>query len=277
MNWLENRSELFRLIKGSNMVIIDSYLADIRMYQRIMEKVKVSVYLDDYQRLNYPPGVLVNPAVMKEEAILYPKENKLLLGSEFFMLRKEFWDIPEKVTREKIENIMVTFGGDDIANATPKVLKMLAEKYPDIKKTVIIGKGFKNTDEIKNSADNNTELVFYPDARKMLEIMLKSDVAVSAAGQTLFELARVGVPTVAVMVAANQTNNIIALDIPGFIDDAGFWISRPATGNIAGLLEKMEVRLYRENKAAIGRKYVDGQGSKRVINYLYENYFSDKQ
>ncbi len=44
----------------------------------------------------------------------------------------------------------------------------------------------------------------------MKNAMIKCDIAISAAGQTLFELARIGVPTYAVQVAENQTLNMLS-------------------------------------------------------------------
>ncbi|MDQ7082427.1 MAG: glycosyltransferase [Aquificota bacterium] len=82
----------------------------------------------------------------------------------------------------------------------------------------MIGKGFRNIDEIKASADPNTELIFYPSAEEMKNLMLDADIAISAGGQTLYELARVGVPTIAVAVAENQMWNVSEWQEAGFIE-----------------------------------------------------------
>lgn len=42
----------------------------------------------------------------------------------------------------------------------------------------------------------------------MLSLMLKCDIAVTAAGQTTYELARIGLPTIAIGVVENQKFNI---------------------------------------------------------------------
>jgi len=42
----------------------------------------------------------------------------------------------------------------------------------------------------------------------MKRVMAASDMAISAAGQTLYELARIGVPTIATAVVKNQLNNV---------------------------------------------------------------------
>ena len=87
-------------------------------------------------------------------------------------LNKEFWEVPEKKIKEKIESIMVTFGGEDAKNMTPKILEFSNQKYPNLIKNVIIGRAFQNIDDIKKCAEKNTNLIYYPDAEKMKEVML---------------------------------------------------------------------------------------------------------
>ena len=48
---------------------------------------------------------------------------------------------------------MVTFGGDDARNMTPKILRFLKNEYPDVRKNVIIGNAFNNIDEIKRETE----------------------------------------------------------------------------------------------------------------------------
>ena len=150
-NWLEEKNKLFGILKGADIVIIDSYLADISVYNTLSDLVKLPVYIDDNKRLDYPDGVVVNGNIHAKK-INYPKKDGItyLLGTKYTPLRKEFWEVPEKKIREKIESIMVTFGGDDAKNITPKILAFLNEKYPNLFKNVIIGRAFQNIDEIKN-------------------------------------------------------------------------------------------------------------------------------
>jgi RimJ/RimL family protein N-acetyltransferase len=63
----------------------------------------------------------------------------------------------------------------------------------------------------------------------MAELMTASDIAVSAAGQTLFELARCGVPTIAVGVAENQRHNLEGFTDAGVCYNAGWWGEGNAT------------------------------------------------
>ncbi|GAG12579.1 unnamed protein product, partial [marine sediment metagenome] len=170
-NWLNEKNKLFKKIKDADIAIIDSYLADVSVYNTLSDLIKTPVYVDDNKRLDYPDGVVLNRNI-HAETLNYPKKNGItyLLGPRYTPLRKEFWEVPEKKIKENIESIMITFGGDDAKNMTPKILVFLNNNYPNLIKNIIIGKAFQNIDDIKKRADKNTNLIYYPDAEKMKEV-----------------------------------------------------------------------------------------------------------
>lgn len=268
-NWLEKQEKLIELLKEGDITIIDSYLADFELYKKISEVTKIPVYIDDTKRIDYPKGIVVNGGI-NAERLNYPIKDdvKYLLGTEYIPLRKEFHDVPAKEIKDNIESIMITMGGNDIKNITPKILRILTEDYPNIVKKVVIGKGFTNIEDIERVKDSKTELLLYPDAEGMRRIMFESDIAISAGGQTLYELASVGVPTVAVAVADNQLNNVKEWREVGLVGCAGWWNDKELLNNILACIANLESNRNRLKRSLIGRKLVDGMGCFRIIDYL---------
>lgn len=269
-NWLTDGKRLFDMMDGSaDAVIIDSYLADIRIYQKIPYVTRSPFYIDDNIRLDYPSGTVVNGTIYSEE-MGYPERAGVsyLLGVKYVSLRKEFWDAPAKDIGDHIERIMITFGGDDGVNMTPKVLRLLQDNYPRLIKRVIIGKGFSNIERIERLADETTELVYYPDASEMKSAMLKSDIAISAGGQTLCELARMGTPSISIAVADNQLNNTAGWQRAGFADCAGWWEDQGFEGSILRAIKNLEGKKTRAERSRIGQDFVDGRGSRRIVERL---------
>jgi len=266
-NWLEK--DKLKIIEGCDVVIIDSYLAGKEIYEYVSEHVKAPVYIDDYNRLEYPRGIVVNGGIHAHK-LNYPKRKDVtyLLGTEYMPLRKPFWDVPKKEIREKVESVLITFGGDDVRNLTPKVLSMLRENFPQLNKRVVIGRGFRNIEEIKACADGNTELIFYPDAEEIKNLMLESDIAISAGGQTLYELARVGVPTVAVAVAENQLESVFGLNEAGVVKYAGKWQEKRLFNQLKEFINFMMNIDVRKKLHLQAKKLVDGKGSLNIVSYL---------
>jgi len=148
-NWLTDHLKLFQSLQGTDIVIIDSYLATEELYLKISEFVSLAVYIDDNQRINYPKGIVVNGSINAEK-LNYPQKDEIehLLGSQYIPLRSPFWEVGKKKINSTIKIVMVTFGGDDLRNLTPDTLKILTTHFPHLKKTVIIGKGFGNISKI---------------------------------------------------------------------------------------------------------------------------------
>ena len=274
LNWIQEKNKLFKIIKDSDIAIIDSYLADISFYEEISKLVKIAAYIDDNKKLDYPKGIVVNGSIYAEK-LNYPKKEGIvyLLGPKYILLRKEFWEVPEKEIKENIETIMVTFGGDDSKNMTPKIMNLLNKEYPNLKRNIIIGRAFNNLDEIKKEANEYTNLIYYPDAEEMKEVMLESDVAISAGGQTLYELARVGVPTIGICVADNQKRSIKGWKRVGFLEYVGWYNVNNILEKIKNSIKYLEDVKERKNKSKVGREYIDRQSSIRIIKVLLFNLY----
>jgi UDP-2,4-diacetamido-2,4,6-trideoxy-beta-L-altropyranose hydrolase len=268
-DWINDTEFLYKKIENSDLVIIDSYLASVEIYQKISELAAKSLFLDDNLRIKYPAGIVLNGCIFAED-LPYPVNQKksYLLGSRYIPLRKVFWDVQKKLLKENIESIMITFGGDDFTNTTPKILSLLKIKFSHLKKKVIIGRSFKNSNEIEKFIDQNTELILYPKADEMKQIMLESCIAISAAGQTLYELARIGVPVIAVGVADNQENNIKGWQKADFIEFGGWCNDTDLLNNIEKCINKLDDISYRKNKSLTGKNFVDGHGSPRIVQEL---------
>jgi len=199
-DWLINQIDT-----QGHIVIIDSYYADEFFCNKIYQTANKVIFFDDYNRINYPGGLVLN-SVLNADRLLYSENQSItyLLGSKYHPFRQEFWEAKQKEIKSKVEKILITFGGSDMTNETPQILKMLTLKYPDIKKHVIIGSGFSNIHEIETESDKNTILIYSPNAEQMKTEMQDCDLAISAAGQTTYELARIGTPSLIKKIAENQ-------------------------------------------------------------------------
>lgn len=269
-DWIREKEQLQQMLQGAEVVVIDSYLANPGFYREISKKTKISVYIDDNMRLKYPDGILINGNIYAEE-LNFPKKNGIiyLLGCRYTPLRKEFWDVPKKTINETVKEIMVTFGGNDAKGMTPIVLQLLIKNYPDLIKKVVLEKAFSNSIEIEKLRDSRTELIYGPNALAMRQLMLDADIAISSGGQTLYELAMLGIPSIAIAVAKNQLNNVKYWQKVGFVNYAGDWRNK---GNIikgvCKQLDKLNDCETRKKSSAIGSEFIDGQGCLRAVDFL---------
>lgn len=268
-NWTKSEQGIPELIKGLKIVVIDSYLAKPSVYENISKLASCAIYLDDNMRIAYPEGVVVNGAIYSNELNYSHRDGvTYMLGSQYMFLRKEFWSVPKKEVRDTTDNVLITFGGDDMRDMTPRILEFLMDQLPEVKKKVIIGKGFKNANRIKKIADSATELIYSPTTEEIKNVMINSDIAISAAGQTLGELARVGVPAIAIGIADNQINNLTGWSKAGFIEYAGWYDDKHLHEKLLSCIARLSPRDVRSVKSSIGQGLVDGMGSLRIVDYV---------
>lgn len=274
-NWSshEERDKLLRVLKQTDAAIVDSYLANTGIYTEISKRVPVPFYLDDNKRLDYPAGIVLNWNIYAPD-LDYPRKEgvEYLLGSSYVSLRKAFWSLPAKETGETVTDVMVTFGGDDSKNITPLVMRFLAAGYPWFKKHIVVGSAFQNFKEIESMADDNTRLIHAPDAEGMKAVMFESDIAITSGGQTLYELARAGVPTVALAVADNQRNNVAAWEKNGFAENAGAWTDDYLMVSIADRFQKLLPFDRRKASAEAGQRTVPGNGAGKIVDFIEKKF-----
>ncbi|MFA5336867.1 MAG: UDP-2,4-diacetamido-2,4,6-trideoxy-beta-L-altropyranose hydrolase [Candidatus Omnitrophota bacterium] len=252
LNWLKNKNKLLKIIKGSSTIIIDSYLASKNFYDEISRQISGKIgMIDDFNRIEYPKGILINPSVYGGE-LNYPTQRGMLylLGKDYIILRKEFWNAPEKRINKKIKNILVTFGGMNRTALIDRITGFLEEKF-DFHLYAI--------DVAKNKLA----------AGEILELMLNSDMAISGGGQTAYELARIGVPTLGVCLADNQLLNLTYGDRAGYLKFIGWH-------NDGGLINKIEETAKdlsyskRIKMNTMAKKSVDGKGAERIVEKMME-------
>lgn len=206
LNWLDTD---YRFLTDS-ICIVDSYLASGRSYDNIGSYGRLAV-IDDNNRLNYKNGIIINPSLFGDSLdYIKNKDCKYLLGSEYVILRKPFRKRFEKLISKEITSVTVTMGGTDVLNLTPAIVDAVRHSLPSV---------FINAVTANPSAVNESENIkFFSNlnADEMIDVLIRSDIVISAGGQTCNELVQLNTPSILVRAAENQLNNINAMVKHGF-------------------------------------------------------------
>lgn len=211
---------------------VDSYLAQLEIYQFLKENGNQLICIDDDYRIDYPAGsTILNPGY-PGLFIEYDKSKyKVITGKDQVLLRKPFREkfvIPQR-NKPPIK-VLVTLGGSDPNLYSEIFLKILIEHFPNLEKHLVIGNGFTNEEELQRIKDDKTIFHKRLSAVDMRDLLLSVDYAITAGGQTTYELNACGVPFVVIETAENQRGNI-----RGFVEYQGIkQIQNPS--EIIGLL-----------------------------------------
>ena len=100
----------------------------------------------------------------------------------------------------------------------------------------------------------------------MHALMESVDLAITAGGQTLYELACVGTPSICIEVVDNQRDDIREFQKKGFLAYAGKWNHPRLNARLLSNMRNFESLSVRKSASLKGRKLVDGKGARRLVS-----------
>lgn len=255
-------------------VVVDGYHFGSD-YQRWLKDAGLRLlFIDDNGHADhYYADWVLNQNIHADESLYRNRETytKLLLGTSYALLRREFWawrnwkrEIPEVA-----QNILITMGGADPDNVTLRVLESIittphAER---LNIRVVVGGSNPHLDTLLSfveSSDVSIEILH--NVSNMPELMAWADIAISAGGSTVWELCMMGLPSLLIVTADNQrlivqklSNRFVCVDL-GWCTDT--------TTQLRVLFLHLYSKSERQSLSKKAHKLVDGFGAKRVANTI---------
>jgi UDP-2,4-diacetamido-2,4,6-trideoxy-beta-L-altropyranose hydrolase len=248
----------------ADVLITDSYDVNEKYFDETKKMFNKTGYIDDMNLYKFNVDFLINQNVNAIDfRYKVNKDTKLFIGPRFIMLRDEFRRVSEKHIKEKVEDVMITVGGADLHHITEQILNYV--KLLDYNFHVVVGSSFSGNDSLKNFESEKIRFYYNAD---MYKIMEKCDIAISACGSTLYELAVCGVPTVGLIIADNQQRIANKMDELGIIKNVGWYDKlndNKFIWDFNNLCGNFKIRVEMNRKA---REAVDGDGVKRIVREL---------
>ncbi|MFA9463319.1 MAG: UDP-2,4-diacetamido-2,4,6-trideoxy-beta-L-altropyranose hydrolase [Velocimicrobium sp.] len=261
--------------KKSKVLLVDSYFVTEHYLKQLSDTTKV-VYIDDVNQFAYPVHTIIQYGIHVKELSYNERSNQTsldiayLIGSKYIPLREEF---RQRIApnRENVANILITTGGTDPYNMAARLIKRLETSRYHLH--VVSGKLNIHEDELRALVSTQKNISFYKNVKNMSEIMLACDLAISAAGTTLFELCALGIPTISFSFADNQIAGAKKFDQSGVIDYAGDLrdgIEECLEKTLDAIIRIAQSRKLREEKSKKMQQLVDGYGAMRIASYCLE-------
>lgn len=247
-DFMKMESELLLLKKEilehkPTVIFVDSYYVTKKYLWSVMKYChsyggKVA-YIDDVLSFAYPCDYLINynifgPDKKMEYIDMYEsagliKDNegypKFLLGINYVPLRKEFCNLPARVVRNNPRNVLVSTGGADTAHIALDIVRNITalpdSEIGNLKFHILIGAMNEDKTEIEQLAVGCANIELHYNVKDMLGLMQMCDVAISAAGSTLYELCATQTPMITYVVAENQIAGAEGFDKLGIAEYVG--------------------------------------------------------
>lgn len=271
LNWIENPAELIKVNDGSwpNTILIDSYNVDEDCIKYLYNKVNYLAVLDDYNRMLYSCDLLINPSIAGPN---YANQKaRIIRGPKFIILRDEIRMSRQKQIHGDLNDLLVTFGGADTESILNDVLPMLQSL--NFKIHVLAGDDLKAKTLRSKFCSNKFNILGRLNSFEVSKLFINVDLAISAGGQTLNELAFLGVPFIAVQTGMDQYWNINGF-VQNRITGMHFYPKEQYFEKVLmAEIDRMKNVLFRAEASRLGRDIIDGLGAIRIANLLkqYEN------
>jgi len=228
--------------KSSNAGLMDVFHRNARQ--------EVVALTDDYNKVCIASDLLVACHPRQVQYDYSGSGQRVLAGEQFLVVSAEFMNAAVEV-RPKAENVLVTFGGHDPDNVMHLIARSIASgaQERDFSNMIVhflVGGIYKFENQLRKFLEKTgLHSVFHKKLPSVLTLFKKTDIAITAGGNTLYELCRLGVPCIAVGLNRRQHEACRILQERGLVEYAGYYTdieTKSLFSMLAGLLDSYDRR-----------------------------------
>lgn len=273
----ENLSEFLERYQPEA-ILADSYFVTPE-YLAFLGRFAEVMYLDDLAAFAYPVKRVVNYNIYGPDidyAGLYDKANvplpQLLLGPGYAPLRRQFQNLAPRETRQKVQDILISTGGADSQHIALQLARHLAMQAPlaGIQYHFVVGAMNADLPALQSVARECATIKIHQNVQNMAQLMQQCDLAIAAAGSTLYELCVCGVPTITYAMADNQLSGMYAFTQKELMTTLGKY--RKGENFIRKLFDEVQAlsidQVWRNKLSKKMQQLIDGGGANRLVQYL---------
>jgi spore coat polysaccharide biosynthesis predicted glycosyltransferase SpsG len=261
-------------------VVVDSYGVDADFFTAIRPATGCLMAIDDLAE-RFIDADIVQNGNADAGALIYQTREPciLLLGPTYTLLRPEFRQTSPPKIEPLVTRVLLTLGGTDPLHSTEKILIDLVDRLPRARFDVVVGPFVSDLSGLRGLAEATPGRVVVHQAPENLASLMKNvDLAVTGGGQTLYEVAALGVPTVALCLAANQVRHLAALAALGTLVPGGRMDEEGRFQECGDVTSRLAADpAWRQRMSLSGTQLLDGMGAVRTADVLARHLASPRK
>ena len=263
---------------------------DITKEKKILEKIKPDLVIIDKLKERNITINNINRICSNILSIDYTKNNIQKIKHGITMLYPysafssqnttlKYTIIDKKFRKNKISNlrktvkkIIILQGGSDTYCFTPNIVKSFNSVPFDVQLTVITGPSFNCWKQLNDSINSSTKKIrVLHNVKNMPGILKNYDLAITAGGMTLLELACVGLPSLIICGERFEIETAKLLEKYGFGKNLGFGknvSTKKLNSEISAIINDFNTR---KSMKLCGQNLIDGNGvfrAKKLVQSL---------
>lgn len=281
VDWTQDAAETRAVLgQAPDWLIMDHYAFDARWQRAVLPTDTRLMVIDDLADRPHACDLLLDQNLGRQVSdydALVPLECTRLVGPQFALLRPEFRQLrAASIARRRsssLSRMLVTMGGVDSGNNMEDVLDALCriELPAGLRVTVVMGAGAPYLAQIEarlHSLPFDAELLI--DVDDMAQLMVECDLAISASGLIVYELACMGVPMLLLPVSDIQRHvarRVAQITEAHVVED---WSINPVSQIASGIQSWLKDMNSRKTVDPDSNNLINGTGSLQVLRSIIE-------
>jgi len=275
-NWESDARKTLACIEADhfNWMIVDHYELDAKWEGVLRKKCDRLMAIDDIANRSHDCDILVdqNYEDFSRYNNLVPKKCLLLLGPKYAMLRPEYAQYRKIRLEQKrnslVKTVLVYFGGSDPQDLTGKTLEALSSpSLNSLNLDIVLGSNYAFFERLEKFARRRGRSQIFMALDHLADLMAKADIAIGGGGETNWERICIGLPSIVITMADNQTPISEILNQNGVIRLIGSSEVVGVTDIYNAFLAEIDSNLI-SSRALVTMNLCDGMGLVRVLNEM---------
>jgi UDP-2,4-diacetamido-2,4,6-trideoxy-beta-L-altropyranose hydrolase len=255
--------------QDADLILLDRLETSTELIKALKSRNKKVVTFDDYGEGRIYADIAIS-SIFDD----VPESKNLIKGYEYLILSQNNYCLSN--INKNVQNIVVTFGGNDNRDICSHFLANVESIPQNISIKIILGKidnkiykSYLRKIESKKNRDN-IEIFIFPE--NYHEIISNADIAVSTGGLSIFEFSAYGIPTIGIPQYEHQLRTIESLEGYGIsiLGSKGMELSNDKFLDAINSL--ISDNTLRKSMAFNAHNLIDGKGVHRVRDLLVKEF-----
>ena len=257
--------------RGCDLLVVDHYRLGAAFETAARGWARRILAIDDLADRSHDCDFLLDTALGRASETyeaLVPEHCRLLLGPRHALLRPQFAAararaLARRGKAQTVRRLLVSLGGTDPADVTAKVVEGIGRSGIDAEIDVVAG--LAAAGGIERAAGQIPQRIrLLRDVTDMARLMVEADMAVGAGGSTTWERCCLGLPTVLVTLASNQSVQAKALKDLNAALCLG-WHEDIDAGTVADAVRHLDRETEERRRLSVASASLcDGEGAGRI-------------
>ena len=257
-------------------LVVDHYALDTRWEETLKVYYKKLLVIDDLADRPHACDVLLDQNWFATKTAsryngLTPPHCFKLLGPQHALLQPEYAQLRALMPPRDgiVRRVLVFLGGSDPTNQTAVVLNALMQSdFEHLVVDVVIGVNHPDPQGIAAMVAARPATCLHQNLPSLAGLMARADLMIGAGGATSWERMSLGLPSIVISIAENQTPMSLALMKAGYISFVGEMGVLKA-GDIANAVrQSLASPIELKNQSSLMQKLVQGSATSQLCERL---------